>query len=112
MRPIYWNRFAQWAAGVITALGMSSAVFAQESLEERLQRLEKQNEEIRKNADVLQKQNETLLKLLNNAPPASPVSTPGAAPLAADDVRSIVSGYLQEKEAKKAAESAPTTDSD
>src|SRR5262249_17472657 len=73
---------------------------------ERLERLEKQNEEIRKNAETLQKQNETLMKMLNNAT-ASPVSTPGTAPLAADEVRNIVSGYLQEKEAQqKAAQEA------
>jgi phosphate-selective porin len=87
------------------ALGMSSAVFAQESLEQRLERLEKQNEEIRKNAELLQKQNETLLKMLNSGPAASAVSTPSAAPLAADEIRNIVNGYLQEKEAQqKAAE--------
>jgi phosphate-selective porin OprO/OprP len=99
MKSPFWNQLARLAAGVVAALGMSSAVFAQDTQEERLQRLEKQNEEIRKNAEALQKQNEMLLKLLNAG---SPVSTPTSAPLGADDVRNIVSGYLQEKEAKQA----------
>ena len=34
----------------------------------------------------------------------APQSTQEAAPLAADEIRNIVNGYLQEKEAKKAAE--------
>ena len=58
MKATYRSRFAKLAAGVLAALGMSSAVLAQEPLEQRLQRLEKQNEEIRKNAETLQKQNE------------------------------------------------------
>ncbi|HWY85829.1 MAG TPA: hypothetical protein VNX28_03840, partial [Gemmataceae bacterium] len=94
MKPTIWTRYATLAAGVVLALGMSPAVFAQESLEERLARQEKQIEEIRKNAEVLQKQNEALMKLLSSGPASTPVSTPGAAPLAADDVRSIVNGYL------------------
>src|SRR5262245_44379619 len=103
MKRVYWRRCATWAAGILATLGMSSVTFAQESVEQRLQRLEKQNDEFRKNAEALQKQNEMLLKLLSG-PGASPVSTPGAAPLAADEIRNIVNGYLQEKEAKKAAE--------
>ena len=55
MKPKYWCQLAVWSAGVIAALGLSVPAFAQESLEERLQRLEKQNEEIRKNADITPK---------------------------------------------------------
>ncbi len=107
MKPTFRNRFAKLAAGLLTALSLSSAAFAQESLEERLQRLEKQNEEIRK-------QNETLMKLLNGGNAGSEVSAPGATPLNADDVRGIVTGYLQEKEAKqaKAAPAAIVADPD
>ena len=114
MTPSNWGRFATMAAGIMTVLGLSSGVYAQESLEVRLQRLENQNEEIRKNAEVfqkqaevLQKQNDVLIKLLNQGAPATAVSTPSAAALPADDVRNIVNNYLQEKEAKqKAAEAA------
>ena len=68
MKPTNWTWCALRAAGVVLALGMSPAVFAQESLEERLARQEKQIEEIRKNAEVLQKQNEALMKLLSSGP--------------------------------------------
>jgi hypothetical protein len=107
MKPKYWSQFAIMAAGVITALGTSTPVFAQESLEQRLERLEKQNEEIRKNAELLQKQNETLLKLINTDAAGQPISTRSAAPLAADEVRGIISSYLQEKETKEAAALPP-----
>jgi phosphate-selective porin OprO and OprP len=112
MKRAHWRLCATWMAGVVTALGMSTTAFAQESLEQRLERLEKQNEEIRKNAEILQKQNETLLKLLNNGATGQPVSTPSAAPLAADEVRGIVNSYLQEKEAKQAAAAAPVLEPD
>ena len=113
MKPTNWTWCAHLAAGVMLTLGLSPAGFAQESLEQRLQRQEKQIEEIRKNAEVLQKQNEALMKLLQSGPAATPVSRSGAAPLAADDVRSIVAGYLQEKESQqKAAEDAVSTDAD
>lgn len=113
MNTTYRRQLGTLAATVVTALGMSSAVIAQESLEQRVQRLEKQNEEIRKNAEVLQKQNETLMKLLNNNPATTPISTPGAALLTADDVRSIAGRYLEEKEAKeKAAEDQNTSTPD
>src|SRR5262245_59897000 len=100
MKRVYWRRCATWAAGILATLGMSSVTFAQESVEQRLQRLEKQNDEFRKNAEALQKQNERLLKLLSG-PGGSSVSTPGAAPLAADEIRNIVSGYLRRKRPKK-----------
>ncbi len=110
MKPNNWIRLTKLAAGAVVALGMSSAASAQEPLEQRLQRLEQQNEEIRKNADLLQKQNETLLKLLNSGP-GSPIAAPSGTPstgpaLGADDVRSIVGSYLQEKEAKEQQASA------
>src|SRR5579862_1565976 len=112
MKGKYWKRYAIWVAGVLMTLGMSSAVFAQETLEQRFERLEKQNEDIRKNADALQKQNAELLRLLQSGP-SNPVSTPTAAPLAADDVRNIVSSYLQEKESQQAAaQAAGSVDSD
>src|SRR5689334_15548116 len=107
MKPKHWSRCAVLAAGVIIALGTTTRAFAQDSLEERLQRLEKQNEEIRKNAELLKKQNESLLKLLKEGAPSQPVSTPSAAPLAADEVRGINSSFLQEKEAKEAAAPPP-----
>src|SRR5947209_5905004 len=112
MKPTYWSRCVKLAAGVVTLLAASSAVFAQEPLEQRLQRLEKQNEEIRKNAEILQKQNEALMKLLNSAPAGSPVSAPSSAPLAADEVRNIVNGYLQEKEAQQKAVQGAVVDAD
>jgi phosphate-selective porin OprO/OprP len=113
MKPTIWTWYATLAAGVVLALGMSPAVFGQESLEERLARQEKQIEEIRKNAEVLQKQNEALMKLLSSGTASTPVSTSGPAPLAADDVRNIVNGYLQEKEAQqKAAQAVGSTDAD
>jgi phosphate-selective porin OprO/OprP len=108
MKGPYLRQFARMAAGVVIALGMSSAAFAQDPLEERLQRLEKQNEEIRKNAEALQKQNEALLKLLNTG--SAPVST--NAPLNVDDVKGIVSGYLQERQAKQQADTAAVADPD
>src|ERR1700680_2822831 len=113
MKPTYWTWYAHLAAGVVLALGMAPAVLAQESLEERLARQEKQIEEIRKNAEVLQKQNEALMKLLSSGPASTPASPAGPAPLAADDVPNIVNGYLQEKEAQqKAAQAVGSTDAD
>jgi phosphate-selective porin OprO and OprP len=114
MKPTNWNRIALYAAGLVTALGMAAPAFSQESLEQRLDRLEKQNEETRKNNEILQKQNEALMKLLQNNPPSSPVSTTAPPSLGADDVRNIVNGYMQEKEAKQAkeADAAATVDPD
>jgi len=96
------------------ALGTISTAFAQDTLESRLDRAEKQFEENRKFAEDLQKQNETLLKLLNGgAGASSPTAAPGNTPLATEDVRSIVNGYLQEKEVKqKAAAGTGNTDAD
>jgi phosphate-selective porin OprO/OprP len=97
MKPINRKRFAQFAAGLITALGLAVPAFAQESLEERLERLERQNEQIRKDSETLQKQNEALLKRLNAAPPAMPVSTAAPA-LTTDDVRQIITQYQQQQQ--------------
>ena len=47
MKPTYWKRLASLAAGVTMALGLSGAASGQEPLEERLQRLEKQNEDLK-----------------------------------------------------------------
>src|SRR5438270_10331087 len=110
MNPKFRKRLARGLAGALTALTVASTALAQESLEHRLERLEKQNEEIRKNAEVLQKQNEMLLKLLNTPAAATPVSVATQAPLAAEEVRGIVSTYLQEKEAKQKAEAAAAAD--
>ncbi|MCI0376400.1 MAG: OprO/OprP family phosphate-selective porin, partial [Gemmataceae bacterium] len=79
------------AAGIVTAITLVTPINAQESVEQRLDRLEKQNE-------ILQKQNQELLQLLKNAP-AAPVSAPANA-LSANDVRSVVQGYLAEQEKK------------
>ncbi len=110
----FWKRLAKLTIGVTLALTMCSAAFSQESVEERIQRLEKEYQENLKNAENLQKQKHTLLKLLES--PAGSTSAPTApvsAPMGAGDVRNIVSTYLQEKEAKqKAAETSGSTDAD
>ncbi len=59
-----------WA--VLLAMSCCATAFAQDPLEQRLQRAEQQFEENRRAADLLAKQNEVLLKLLNNLP-ESPV---------------------------------------
>jgi phosphate-selective porin OprO/OprP len=108
MKPTYSNLCARLAVGVIAALGFTTNALGQESLEERVQRQEKQIEDIRRSAEALQRQNETLMKMLST--PAA--AAPGNAPLGADEVRSIVTGYLQEKEAKEKAAEAATVDAD
>jgi hypothetical protein len=99
-----------WLVGMASVLALTSVVSAQESLDARLQRAEQEYEANRKLTADLQKQNETLLKLLS--PAAKPVAG-SAAPLGAEEVRDIVSTYLQERDAKqKAADTAATAAGD
>jgi phosphate-selective porin len=108
MQSTCCSRIAKRVAGVMVVLGAFSSACAQESMDERLKRAEIQFEDNRKTADLLQKQNETLLKLLNS--PSAPVSAPASGPLAVDEVRNIIKNYLQEEETngQKAAEVAAT----
>jgi phosphate-selective porin OprO/OprP len=97
MKPI--KRLFRCAQAIALSLVMAQSAFGQASLEDRLNQLDKDCEQGRRNLDVLRKQNDDLLKLLNT----SKTSAAGDAPLAADDVRSIVGAYLQEKEAQQQA---------
>ena len=99
MNAKFWNRMTKLAAGVIAAVGLAGSALAQDPVESRLDRLEKQNEELRKQTEALLKQNETLMKQIGSGPEGPVFTAPALRP---DDVREIVSGYLQEKEVLKA----------
>src|SRR5436190_1677990 len=90
MRVLSRSRCTLVGTLVLWLVGISPAQ-SQETLEERVQRLEK-------HAEKLEKQNEMLLKLLNDRAPAPEAS---AASLDRDEVRQIIGGYLQEKDAQK-----------
>ena len=47
---------SRWVAGIVAALGISSGVFAQESIEQRLDRLERANAELRQQLQQQQQQ--------------------------------------------------------
>jgi phosphate-selective porin OprO/OprP len=94
-----------WLAGVLTAVGLAASSFAQEPLEDRVGRLEQQNEELRRQTGILLQQNQALMQRLGT-PEQSPVSV--APPMGEAEIRSVVSSVLAEgdgkqKEAPKAA---------
>ena len=88
-----WKRIHVGDSAIVS-LGSVSTTFAQETLEERVQRLEK-------HAEKLEKQNEMLLKLLNES--SSVKSRPASTNLGKEDVQQIIGNYLQDKEDQKRA---------
>jgi phosphate-selective porin OprO/OprP len=93
VNALFWRRLGGLGAAVTFAL-MAQPTFGQETqetIEQRLDKLEKQNE-------ALQKQNQQLLQLLTNAQTSPAANT---AALSSGDVRSIVTNYLAEQEQQK-----------
>ena len=74
-------------------------------LEELNEKLEKQNQKLAEQNDKLEKQNQQILK---TAPAAVEAAPADAAPptVQPDEVKKLVDGYLQEKDAAKAADAA------
>jgi phosphate-selective porin OprO/OprP len=94
-----WNRMTAVAVGSVVALALASPAFAQETVEQRLDRLERQNQK-------LQEQNARLMGMMNTGGPVA-AQAKESGPLSEKDVKSIISGYLKEKEdAKKQQEDA------
>jgi phosphate-selective porin OprO/OprP len=89
-----------WVVGVATALGLAVNSWGQAPLEDRVQRLEQQNEDLRLQTRLLQEQNESLMQRLGG--PAYPTFGPPVMDEA--EIRSLVSTALAEADAKKAAE--------
>ncbi len=112
MKPKIRGQFIKLAAGVLVALGCGGPGLAQETVEQRLQKLERQNEELRKQTELLLKQNQNLLGLIGSGQISNGQTSPGSSPslLRPEDVRQIVTGYLAEKEEQKNADMATMGD--
>lgn len=88
-RPVFW-------AAILTGLSLAAPLFAQEPFEPRMDRFAKELEELRKSTETLKKENQELREALRANQGAGSTQTT----LSSQDVRSIVSSYLDETEAK------------
>jgi phosphate-selective porin OprO and OprP len=108
MWPDVTRTLMRCTGGALVLLLLVVPAKAQQPLEQRLENLEKQNDEFRKQVQLLQQQNQQLQELMKNMP-SSPVALPGggqegpAAPklVTQDAVKDIVKNYLSEQDQKK-----------
>lgn len=82
----------KWAGGLLLSMLLAAPGAAQETIEQRLERLEKQNAEIRKQADELQKQNQELKALVGSSPASTTVGP--------EEVQRLIAAYLAAQEEK------------
>jgi phosphate-selective porin OprO/OprP len=110
MSPNVWKRIRHSVGGVLLLLALASSSSAQAPVDQRLENLEKQNEEFRRQVEQLQQQNQQLmgyLKSISASPAAAPAPETGTpAPLPSKEVKELVNQYLAEKEEKKKTEEA------
>jgi phosphate-selective porin OprO/OprP len=87
---------------------LAAPVFAQESVESRLEKLERQNEILARQNDGLRQQLQHLQQFVEvQAPPGADPTGPGVKPqMGPDDVKEYVKKVLSEQESKKKAEEA------
>src|SRR5947208_3611264 len=115
MLPNVWHNIKRCTGGamVLLALAVPAAAqqpalqpsvaqssVAQTPADQRLDRLEKQNEEFRKQVEILIQQNQALHAKMNSVP-AIPTAAPGGAAISRDEVKELVENYLAQVQPKQ-----------
>lgn len=111
MLPNVWHKFKRCTGGAMVLLALAVPAAAQQPVlqppvapqaaDQRLDRLEKQNEEFRKQVEILMQQNQALQAKMNSAP-ASPTAAPSGAAVSRDEVKELVENYLAQVQPKAA----------
>jgi phosphate-selective porin OprO and OprP len=101
MWPNVWLKIKRCTGGAMVLLALAVPAAAQQPADQRLDKLEKQNEEFRKQVEILMKQNQALQTKMNSVQ-ATTVSAPGGPVVSRNEVKELVEEYLAQTQPKLA----------